>query len=160
MKRKKMSFMGDLIVIILISIFVYLAYIVIAPNPFVEIENIYEEYNVSENNLVPENSLEYVTSLNAINNEIALPIIDFIYIDIEQTKLQRNINQNLFLDCITNDLYRSFENFIAKKEQSLRRFKETKTNKHENIYWNEYIDILENNNVEEIYQRVKLLNRC
>lgn len=158
--KKKPSLLGEIIIIVIISIFVYLAYVTITPNPFLQVEEIYKEYSVSKENLIPNNPLEYTTSLKAINNEVTSPIVDFIYLEIEQEKLQRVINQNLLLDCITADLYRSFEAFINQKTFTLKRFKDTKSIKHEKIYWNEYIDVLEHKNIEDVFERIKQLQRC
>jgi hypothetical protein len=159
-KIKKASLLGDIIIILIISVFVYLGYVIITPNPFLQVEEIYAEYGVSKTNLIPDDYLEYTTSLKTTNTEVTLPIIEFVHLEIEQEKLQRNINQNLLLDCITSDLYRKFESFINQKDITLRRFKETKTVKHEKIFWNEYIDILEHKNIENVFERIKLLKRC
>ncbi len=160
MNNKKTSFVGDLIIIVIIVVFIYLAYLIITPDKATQLEEIYQIYNITENNLVPTNKNEYVTTLSSVDNELALPIIDFINLEIEKEKLQRNINQSLFLDCISIDLYRKIDRYISNKNITVRKFQNSLDNKTKELYWNAYISSFEENNIEEVYDRIKLLERC
>ncbi len=160
MYNKKTSFVGDLIIIFIILLFVYFAYMIITPATISQIQEINKDYGVTEETLVPTNKNEYVTALLSINKEEALPIISFVQLDIEKEKLQKNIYQNLLLDCISADLYRKFDRYITNKNNLLTKFKNTSTKKHSYIYWDEYIKRLENNNVDDVYLRINQLERC
>ena len=160
MNERKTSFYGDVLVIILICVIIFFAYLLMHPDPFIQINEIYAKYGVTENKLIPLNNLEYATTLKAANNEYAETIAEYVYLDIEKIKLQQNINQYILQDCIPNDLYRKFDSYISNKNLLLTKFRESNTEQHNKIFWYKYIEDLEKNNVEKVYLDIKELPKC
>jgi hypothetical protein len=160
MIKKKTSFIYDILIILLISIFVYLAYIIVVPSNYSQINQIYEEYSVSNDLLIPENRTEYISALQSVNNYSASLIVDFILLDIETEKLERNIKSNILYDCVPSDLYRLFESYLIKKNALLDSFKESNNITNQKLYWSQYINNLKQNNIQQIYENVKNLERC
>jgi len=160
MNERRTSFYGDVLIIILVCVIIFFAYMLMHPDPFLQIEEIYNKYGVTENSLIPLNNIEYATSLKAVNNEYAEMIADYIYLDIEKTKLQQNINQYILQSCIPNDLYRKFETYISNKNLLLRKFKDTESEKNNKLYWYKYVEELEKNNVDAVYESIKELPKC
>lgn len=167
MEKRRTSFLGSLIIIIIIVITIYLLTKQVSTNYITKIKNIDDKYLVNSARLLPTNEQAYLTELKALNNkQYTQPIIDFIYLDLKAKETHKLLELNKITNnnCVSNDLLHSLGSFLFYKEKTTNEFELQKNNSKLNkIYWNDYLDLLNNIDLEQ-YQKLKIelnkLKKC
>lgn len=163
MNEKKISFIGDLLIIIVIVLALYFAINIIHINEVKKIEKINQKYNVSKENLIPKNKENYIHDLERINKTYAKPIIEYIYLDDNAKRINRMVNNNVLSgnDCVSSKLYLEVNYFTQVQENLLDKFENLYSKKLERIYWDKYISNLkENNDYKYLKTEITKLKIC
>jgi len=148
-ERKKTTFLGDIIFIIILVVAIYLAMNIIENNKFKKIELINEKYGVTENSLIPINQEEYISELYALNNnKYTRPIIAYINLNDESIKLNNQINLNALSgkNCVSKNLQLKVSVFVQEQDTLINNFESISSRKVNKIYWHKYIINLKNAN--------------
>lgn len=144
-KRKPIGFFGMLIVIIIAIGIVYLLITTITNHNVNKIAKINDKYMVTRNDLIPDEHGGYVVDLKTIGTSEAQIIIDYVYLTLEARKLDRAVRYAITENgCITRNTIARIETQIQNRDKVLNSFKNTYSKKLNKIYWDTYIDILEN----------------
>ena len=165
MEKRKTSFLGSLIIVIIIIVTIYILTKQASVNYIMNIKNIDDKYMINSAKLLPFNEQQYITELKAINNnQHTQPIIDFVNLDLKGKKIQKQlkINQITNQNCVSKELSLNIDAFIFTKNKILQEFEEEKDNtKLNKIFWNDYITILNNTNeFEKLKIELNKVKKC
>ncbi len=146
--RKKTSFLGDLIFIIILVVAVFIFLRQMSTNEITQIERINKEFGVNGSTLVPDNTYEYIAQLNsAKSKDFANTLIEYSKLDLEAKEINKLValtvtNNN---NCISKNFKSKVNAFILKQNRITKLFDKQKNNKKLNrLNWNNYIDNLKN----------------
>ncbi|MDD3178642.1 MAG: hypothetical protein PHR26_03935 [Candidatus ainarchaeum sp.] len=147
---KKNSFIGELLIIIVIIIFICIITQQIKINDLKQIQKINKNYNISENKLYSEDNIEYIALLSESKNKTAAEaIIEYIKFIESNKELEKIYKLNLSYGngCISKEYLLKTETIYLKKNKVLALFKEEEDNKEyiKYIFWDKYIYDLETN---------------
>jgi len=150
MEKRRTSFLGSLIIIIIIVITIYLLTKQANTNYVTKIKNIDDKYLVNSAKLLPTNEQAYIVELKTLNNkQYTQPIIDFINLDLKAKKIHGLLELNKISNenCVSKELLLSLDSFLFYKQKTINEFDSQKDNsKLSKIYWNDYLDLLNNMN--------------
>jgi len=157
MEKRRTSFLGSLIIIIIIVITIYLLTKQVSTNYIIKIKNIDDKYLVNSAKLLPINEQAYLTELQTLNNkQYTQPIIDFINLDLKAKKIHKLLKLNKITNnnCVSKDLLLNVDTFLFYKNKTIQEFEAQKDNlKLNKIYWNDYLDLL--NDMDQ-FQKLKI----
>lgn len=142
-ERRKISFLGDIVIILVIVIFVFLFMRQFEKNTINEIQEVNKEFNVSGIILIPSNTNEYIIRLSQVsNNEITPVLIDFVKLNQEISIIENLIFRGAIVreDCMSRDLKLRINSAYLKIVKLQRDFNEIKHYEQLNI--NNYISQL------------------
>jgi translation initiation factor 6 (eIF-6) len=145
MERRKISFLGDLIIIIIIVFFVFLFLNQYNQNNVLKIEKINEKYNVTSNILVPEDSTGYISEISFISQkEITTPLIEFIEVSKQVSEIERQIYRASVIreECISRDLNLKINGIILKIEKLENDFEKINTKEYKKLNIDKYLENL------------------
>ncbi len=145
MERRKISFVGDLIIIIIIVFFVFLFLNQYNQNNVLKIEKINEKYNVTSNILVPEDSTGYISEISFISQkEITTPLIEFIEVSKQVSEIERQIYRASVIreECISRDLNLKINGIILKIEKLENDFEKINTKEYKKLNIDKYLENL------------------
>ncbi len=159
MKREKISFLGDLIIIIVIVLFAFLFLNQLKQNNINEIKSINEKYGVTKQVLVPDTSFqnEYILELtNVKEKEITENLIAFIKLNQEIVFIENSIRRGTVVreDCISRDLKLRINSVNIKVNGLIKNFQEINSKKNEQLNISQYINFLRN--IKEKYNKYKI----
>jgi hypothetical protein len=157
MRRERVSFLGDLIIIIIIVLFAFLFLNQFKQNNINEIKTINEKYGVTSQILVPTNQNEYVMELsNVKEKEITNNLIEFIKFNQELNFIENSIKRGTVVkeDCISRDLKLRINSVTIKINGLIKNFEEINSKKNEPLNISQYITFLKN--VKEKYMKYKI----
>jgi len=150
MEKRRTSFLGSLIIIIIIVITIYLLTKQANTNYVTKIKNIDDKYLVNSAKLLPTNEQAYIVELKTLNNkQYTQPIIDFINLDLKAKKIHGLLELNKISNenCVSKELLLSLDSFLFYKQKTINEFDSQKDNsKLSKIYWNDYLDLLNSMN--------------
>jgi hypothetical protein len=148
LKNRKISFLGEIIIIIIITITIFLLLRIVNANQIEEIQKINSDFGVDGVNLVPENTNEYIARLSTIKNkEYTIPLIEYSKLNLKEKEINKLIKLTAIKQekCIPKKLILNLNSFILKQNKILEMFKESKNDKiTKTLNWDKYIFILEN----------------
>ncbi len=147
MENKKVSFLGDLIIIIIIVLFVFLFMWQFKQNTVKEIISVNEEFGVSKELLVPYNTNEYILRLSKIKDtEATAIIIDFVKLNQEISEVDKLLFRASVVreDCISRDLKLKINSIDTKIDKLLFDFEKINTKKYESLNIDSYVLFLKN----------------
>jgi len=146
LERKKTSFLGEIIFIIILVIIVYLFLMQVKTTDLNKLEKLNKDFGVNGDVLVPEDYMGYLARLNEINTkEYTIPIQNYIMLAIDAKEITDTINLTILnnKDCISKKLYLKINLIATKQKNVLNLFTKEENNKHfEKIYWDKYIEKL------------------
>lgn len=146
LERRKTSFLGEIIFIIILVIIVYLFLMQVKSTDLNKLEKINKKYGVTGEVLVPTNHLDYIAELNELKTkEYTTPIINYVILANDAKEITDSINLTILNDrnCISNKLHLKINLIVTKQKNVLNLFTKEENNKHfEKIYWDKYIEKL------------------
>jgi len=145
--QKKVSFIGDLLIGVVIIVFIYLFIVRMQSNTLSQIIDINKKYNITENHLFPDDLDSYISDMSKANNQdVATPIIDIMKLRQDSERINETIRYAIATgnQCAPESLKTRINAFLAKQEIIKKQFEEKRSDKKlENIQWNSYLNILE-----------------
>ena len=148
MQYKKTSFLGEIIFIIVLVLFVYLFMNQVKTSDIKTIQKINNKYGITKNNLVPNNHLDYIAELNNINSQYSKPIINFVNFIVDTRDIPEAINLTILNEkkCISKKLRLKIITAPLNQKEAIHQFESIKKNKQLNkINWDSYIQTLKLN---------------
>lgn len=145
MEKRKISPLGDFIIILVIVFFVFVFLYQINQNNITLIHKINQEHNLSETILVPENEGSYIAQLSFIDEKkITEPIIGYIEIAKEVSEIERQIYRASVVrdDCITRELNLKINTIVLKIDKIEKDFIEINTKKNKKLNIDSYLNNL------------------
>lgn len=162
--KRNSSFIGDLIVVILIVLALFLVLNQINTKKIEKIQKINQEFNIKKDNLLSKNQEKYITNLEKINLEkITNPIIEYNNIVKRARDINRSLNLSILQNkkCIKKDLSLEINSYLIDKKRLLEEFKNQDSKKLDKIYWDKYIESLrETTSIQEISNAIKTMPVC
>ena len=165
MEKRRTSFLGSLIIIIIIVITIYLLTKQANTNYVTKIKNIDDKYLVNSAKLLPTNEQAYIVELKTLNNkQYTQPIIDFINLDLKAKKIHGLLELNKISNenCVSKELLLSLDSFLFYKQKTINEFDSQKDNsKLSKIYWNDYLDLLNSmNQLQNMKIELSKIKKC
>jgi hypothetical protein len=145
MEIRKISFLGDLIIIIIIVFFVFLFLNQYNQNNVLKIEKINQKYNVTNNILVPEDSTGYISEISFISQkEITTPLIEFIEVSKQVSEIERQIYRASVVreECISRDLSLKINGILLKIDKLENDFEKINTKEYKKLNIDKYLENL------------------
>jgi len=145
MEKRKISPLGDFIIILVIVFFVFLFLYQINQNNVTLIHKINQEHNLSESILVPENENSYVSQLSFVDEKkITEPITGYIEIAKEVAEIERQLYRASVVreECITRDLNLKINSIILKIDKLEKDFININTKKNKKLNIDSYLENL------------------
>lgn len=161
--RKHSTFIGHIIVLILAIAIFYFFMNYISNYQINTISKINSKYGVTENSLIPSNYSSYATELEKTNfDKYSKPLIDYVYFYKDAKKIDRYYKYAVFENqCITRITITKIEMQIQERDRLLEEFKKVDSIKLSKIFWNRYIDILENKyEIDELREMARAMPIC
>ncbi|HOZ35812.1 MAG TPA: hypothetical protein PLK55_02415 [archaeon] len=160
--RKPISVIGHIVILIIFVVAVYLLITTIANYQVNKIAKIYDKYMVTRSNLIPDETGNYIAELKALGTDKAQAIIDYVYLYQEAKNLDRAIRYAATESgCITRTTIARIETQMQDRDKVLLGFNNTYSKKLDKIYWDTYIDILENKyDIESLKEKATALSFC
>ena len=155
-KRRKISFLGDLVIILIIVLFVFLFLRQLKQNNINEIAKINEEFGLSETVLVPGDKNQYVLKLSAVNDKEITPVLtEFIKLNQDVESVERLIFRASVVreECISRDLKFKINSINFKIDKQISDFENLKGYDKLNI--ESYLSFLRNLKVEYLSYRLE-----
>lgn len=144
-KRKPIRVLGILIILIITVVLIYLLIMYISNYNITKIAKLNDKYLISETDLIPDDYGSYISDLKKIGNKYTGTIIEYVYLYQDAKKIDRAVNYAIIENqCITRITIAKIDTQIQDRDELLEKLKAMQDKKLEKIYWNEYIDILEN----------------
>lgn len=144
-KRKPIRVLGILIILIITVVLIYLLIMYISNYNITKIAKLNDKYMISETDLIPDDYGSYISDLKKIGNKYTGTIIEYVYLYQDAKKIDRAVNYAIIENqCITRITIAKIDTQIQDRDELLEKLKAMQDKKLEKIYWNEYIDILEN----------------
>jgi len=146
MERRKVSFLGDLVIIIVIVFFVFLFLNQIKQNNIDKIVTVNEKYGVSKQIIVPSNPNNYTLELSKISEKnITDKFIEFVNLTQEVSSIERLIQRASFLKegCVSRDLKLKINATDLKINKLISDFQIINTKKLEKLNIDSYITYLD-----------------
>lgn len=161
-KRKPINIFGLLVILIITVIAIYLFITAISNYQMNKIAKINEKYMVTRSDLIPDEHGGYVVELKGVWTSEAQAIIDYVYLYLEAKNLDRAVRYAVVEnECITRTTVARIETQMQNRDKVLNGFKNTYSKKLDKIYWDTYIDILENRyQIESLKEMAKALPFC
>jgi hypothetical protein len=157
MEKRRISFLGELLIIFVIVFFVFLFLNQSKENNVKEIILINEKHGVYDTILVPENTNQYYIDLLKVpEKEITLKLIDFIKLNEDLMYIENSLYRTQFIgeECISRDLKFRINSVVLKTNKLLSDFQEVNIKKYEKLNISEYINYL--NNIKKKYTTYKI----
>lgn len=143
--RKPIRVIGILVILVITVIAVYLLITTISNYQVNKIAKVYDKYMVTRSDLIPDEYGSYISELKAIGTDKTQAIIDYVYLYQEAKSLDRGVKYAATESgCITRTTIARIETQMQTRDKVLEEFNNTYSNKLDKIYWDTYIDILEN----------------
>lgn len=144
-KRKPIRVLGMVIILIITVVLIYLLIMYISNYNITKIAKLNDKYLISETDLIPDDYGSYISDLKKIGNKYTGAIIEYVYLYQDAKKIDRAVNYAIIENqCITRITIAKIDTQIQDRDELLEKLKAMQDKKLEKIYWNEYIDILEN----------------
>lgn len=163
-KRKPIRTLGMLIILILAIALVYFFIIYVSNYNINRISKINNKHFISEISLIPSADSEaYIRDLKALGTEkYTEPIIEYVSLYQESKRIDRAVNYAIIESkCITRTTVAKIDTQIQNKDLLLEKLKTGYNTKLDKIYWNTYIDVLENRyQIEELKTKVLEIPFC
>jgi len=148
-KERKTTFLGDMIFIVILVVAIYFAMTLLSGNQITKMSKINDSFDVTQDNLIPENQSAYIADLTLLSDAThTKPIIDYINLNKDSIKINRLVNYNLISNerCISKTLYLEINSFVQKQDALQDTFEKLNSQKLNKIYWNQYTDNLTTRN--------------
>ncbi len=143
--RKPIRVLGMVIILIITVVLIYLLIMYISNYNITKIAKLNDKYMISETDLIPDDYGSYISDLKKIGNKYTGTIIEYVYLYQDAKKIDRAVNYAIIENqCITRITIAKIDTQIQDRDELLEKLKAMQDKKLEKIYWNEYIDILEN----------------
>lgn len=143
--RKPIRVLGMVIILIITVVLIYLLIMYISNYNITKIAKLNDKYLISETDLIPDDYGSYISDLKKIGNKYTGTIIEYVYLYQDAKKIDRAVNYAIIENqCITRITIAKIDTQIQDRDELLEKLKAMQDKKLEKIYWNEYIDILEN----------------
>ncbi len=157
MKTRRISFLGDLLIICVIVFFVFLFLNQTKENNVKQIILINEKHGVYDKVLVPENTNQYYVDLLTVpEKEVTLKLIDFIKLNEDTMYIENSLYRTKFIgeECISRDLKFRINSVVLKTNTLLSNFQEINIKKYQKLNISAYINYL--NAVKKKYTAYKI----
>lgn len=142
MERRKISFLGELLVICVIVLFVFLFLNQSKENNVKQIILVNERHGVYEKILVPENANQYTIDLLKVpEKEVTLKLIEFIKLNEDLMYIENSLYRTKFIgeECISRDLKFRINSVVLKTNKLLSDFQKINVKKYDKLNISEYI---------------------
>lgn len=157
MEKRKISFLGDLLIIIVVFIFVVLFLNQMNLNNVKKIEQINQKHGISKQILVANDISSYIADLSLIEEkEITEPLIEFNKLSLEISEIEKSLYRASVVreECISRDLKIKINSAFLKIETLEKTFKEKDSKKYASLYFEDYSFYL--SNLKKIYFKYKV----
>jgi Lhr-like helicase len=160
--RKPISVIGHIVILVITVVAVYLLITTIANYQVNKISKVYDKYLVTRSDLIPDEYGSYIAELKAIGTDKTQALIDYIYLYQEAKGLDRAVRYAATESgCITRTTIARIETQMQNRDKVLEEFNTTYSKKLDKIYWNTYIEILENKyDIESLKEKATALPFC
>jgi hypothetical protein len=149
--KKKISFLGDVIIIIVLFIFAYFIYNGFANAEIKEINEINNKHLIYTQRLIPTQKISYIEELKSLDSQYTKPIIKFIELQEDTKRLDDKIKYDFSINnCIKEKRITELNIINNRKSELLQEFKDLYNSRLDSIYWNSYIEVLNNYNIDKI----------
>ena len=149
--KNKISFLGDILIIIVLLIFAFIIYNGFVNEEINKINSANTKHLVYNQKLIPDDKVDYLEELKSIDNKYTETIISFIELQEDTHKFSRKIEYDIAIEkCVKEKRITELNIIKNRKQKILNNFEDLKNNKVEIIYWSSYINVLKNYDLDQI----------
>ncbi|MFA5745307.1 MAG: hypothetical protein WCX82_04130 [archaeon] len=162
-KRKPRTILGNVVFLMVVAIIVFFFIIYLTNFQINKVAKVNDKYGIERTDLVPESYSEYTTELKDLGfDKYTNPPIEYVYLYVNATKIDRAVRYAVVENqCVTRTTVAKIDSQIQERDKVLAKFQKNYSKKLDKLYWDTYIDILENKyNIEAVKATVTSLPYC
>jgi len=144
MRKQKISFLGELLIIIIIVLFVYLFLNQTKQTQINQIDLINQKYGISNQILMPGDHAGYISEISNVSEEITDDLINFVKLNQEISEIERMVFRASVVreDCASRELKLKINSINQNIDKLTRDFEEKNIKKYQKLNIPSYVKYL------------------